>query len=122
MKVQEILLIDDDPIINFINKKIVEPEFPHYGIMVLENGLQALEYIQKNPQKRYLIFLDINMPVMNGWEFLKAISLDSGQYDLSIHILTSSIDESDKVKAQSNKQVLSYLPKPLTKDVLKVIK
>jgi CheY-like chemotaxis protein len=119
---QEILLIDDDPVINFINKKVVESEFPHDRIIILEDGLSAIEYIRINPGKSYLVFLDINMPIMNGWEFLEAISNEPKKFDLKIYMLTSSVDESDKNKARENKQVLSYLSKPLKTDFLKEIK
>ncbi|WP_417610199.1 response regulator [Owenweeksia hongkongensis] len=122
MMTQEILLVDDDPIINFINKKVVESAFPHFPIIIFENGYSAIEYIHKNPEKSFLVFLDLNMPVMNGWEFLEAISHDSNKYNLAIHILTSSVDQSDQNKANSYKQVISYLTKPLKKEVLQKIK
>ena len=118
---REILLIDDDPVINFIHKKIIESKFPEIPVEILVNGYNALEYIRKNTKKLFLIFLDINMPVMNGWEFLDAISKDSNEYNLTICILTSSIDQADLRKAQENERILSYITKPLTKEVLEKI-
>ncbi|WP_020531956.1 response regulator [Flexithrix dorotheae] len=122
MKIEEILLIDDDPVINFINKKVVKTEFPHHPVVILENGLKGVEYIRQNPQKFYLIFLDLNMPVMNGWQFLETITEDKNQYRLNIHILTSSIDLRDETKAKENELVLSYLTKPLKSKILTEIK
>jgi len=118
MKMQQILLIDDDPIMNFINGKITASVFADSEIVVLVNGLDALEHIRTNPENQYLVFLDINMPVMNGWEFLEALSEDPFPYRLSIHLLTSSVDLADKSKAQGSRMVLSYIVKPLTRDVL----
>ena len=122
MKIQEILLIDDDPMTNFINKTVIKSEFPDYSPVIFENGPDALWYIRKNPNTPYLIFLDINMPIMDGWEFLEALSKDTNQYNLVIHILSSSLDTVDKRKAKESDLVSSFLTKPLKKDVLKALK
>ncbi|HLT32385.1 MAG TPA: response regulator, partial [Aquaticitalea sp.] len=79
-------------------------------------------YIRDNPHKPFVIFLDINMPVMNGWQFLEVISTDAKHNDMKINILTSSIDPSDIRKTQEIKQVFSFLTKPLKRDELKTIK
>ena len=102
MKIQEILLIDDDRMTNFINKTVIKSEFPDYSPVIFENGLDAIEHIRENPNTPYLIFLDINMPIMDGWEFLEALSKDTNQYNLVIHILSSSLDTVDKRKAKES--------------------
>ena len=122
MKIQEILLIDDDRMTNFINKTVIKSEFPDYSPVIFENGLDAIEHIRENPNTPYLIFLDINMPIMDGWEFLEALSKDTNQYNLVIHILSSSLDTVDKRKAKESDLVSSFLTKPLKKDVLKELK
>lgn len=122
MKIQEILLIDDDRMTNFINKTVIKSEFPDYSPVIFENGLDAIEHIRENPNTPYLIFLDINMPIMDGWEFLEALSKDTNQYNLVIHILSSSLDTVDKLKAKESDLVSSFLTKPLKKDVLKELK
>lgn len=119
---RRILLIDDDNIVNFINSKILETELPGIPIDVFRNGLQALEFIDENSKFPFLVFLDINMPVMNGWEFLEAILDQKHYYDLQIHILTSSVDKSDQAKANQYKQVRSFLHKPLSRTPLEDIK
>ncbi|RTE51852.1 response regulator [Arenibacter aquaticus] len=122
MKTHEILLIDDDPMTNFINNTVIKSEFPNYSPVIFENGPDALAYIRENPKSFYLIFLDINMPVMDGWEFLETLSKDTSQYNLVIHILSSSLDSLDKRKADKSNLVTSFLTKPLKKDVLKELK
>lgn len=110
---RQILLIDDDPIVNFIHSKVIQSQFPKSEVLVFNNGLTALEYIKGHRQLSYLIFLDLNMPVMNGWDFLKAVSAEEDELALQIHVLTSSINPQDKIRAQQNKLVCSYLSKPL---------
>lgn len=122
MKIQEILLIDDDQMTNFINKTVIKWEFPDYSPIIFENGLDAIAHIRETPNTSYLIFLDINMPIMDGWEFLEALSKDTNQYNLVIHILSSSLDTVDKRKAKESDLVSSFLTKPLKKDVLKELK
>ena len=110
---RQILLIDDDPIVNFIHSKVIQSQFPKSEVLGFNNGLTALEYIKEHRQHSYLIFLDLNMPVMNGWDFLKAVSAEEDELALQIHVLTSSINPQDKIRAQQNKLVCSYLSKPL---------
>lgn len=116
---QRILLIDDDPIVNFIHSRILQSNYPDSQILIFNNGLTAFDYIKKHRLVPYLIFLDLNMPVMNGWDFLKAISVEEGNSALQIHVLTSSIDPHDKIMAKENTLVLSYLSKPLKCEDLK---
>ena len=110
---QQILLIDDDPVINFVNTKIVAKKFTDTPIFVFEDGKKALEHIKTNSTHSFLIFLDLNMPNINGWEFLDAISLEACDFNIQVHIVTSSVDPSDRAKAAQYKQVLTYLVKPL---------
>lgn len=118
MEQRTILLIDDDPVINFIHRTIISSVFPENRIITVENGQLALELIKEEPDRPYLVFLDINMPVMNGWEFLDAIRSQGGSLDLSIHILTSSVDSRDIERSSSDELVVSYLAKPLSRSGL----
>lgn len=120
--IRKILLIDDDTLVNFIHSKILETELPGIPVTIFKNGLQALEFIAEYSTIPYLVFLDINMPVMNAWEFLEALLEQKENYDLQIYILTSSVDNGDKVKAYQYKQVHSFLHKPLSRTQLTGIK
>jgi len=119
--IKQILLIDDDPIINFIHSKIIQRKFPDTAILIFENGHKGLMHIKNNPTNSYLIFLDLNMPEMNGWEFLSAISLEFAEVTLQIHIVTSSIDPEDRKESKNYKQILSFLTKPLKAEKLETI-
>ncbi|NDV17600.1 response regulator [Muricauda sp. TY007] len=119
--IDELLLIDDDAITNFVNQNIVEPIFKNITISVFYNGSQALDHILSNPSVNYLIFLDLNMPVMNGWEFLEALMPHKDKLHLTIHIISSSIDPEDINRAKVHPLVKSFIEKPLDHDALNAI-
>ena len=119
----EILLVDDDPIGQYLHNNILTKcNFPEQ--LMFENGALALDYIleKKDEDILFLIFLDINMPVMNGWELLEALSENCIKPAIKVVILTSSIDSSDRKKANGYPQVVKFLEKPLTESCVSQIK
>ena len=110
---KQILLIDDDAIINYLHSHILRSKFPTIPIIVFENGLKALEYLNNNGTFSYLIFLDINMPIMDGWGFLDAFGAIKTNNDFHIAILTSSINGSDRDKSSEYDLIFEFLTKPL---------
>jgi CheY-like chemotaxis protein len=128
-----ILLVDDDETTNFFNKYQLEEANICNHIFVANNGLEALNYLshkgefENNPEnypKPDLILLDINMPVMDGFEFLEQYGqLPEGERkSIIISMLTTSIHEKDKNKASLSNLVHDYLNKPLEiEDLSKVI-
>lgn len=117
--IDELLLIDDDEITNFVNRNIVEPFYQNTTISLFYNGSEALDHILSNPSVGYLIFLDLNMPVMNGWEFLEALLPHIDQLHLTIHIVSSSINPEDINRANEHPLVKSFIEKPLDHKALK---
>ncbi len=117
-KLLNILLVDDDEVdvMNvqraFKKNHIVNP------LYVAHNGLEALDLLRGNgqeaiPKERRLILLDLNMPKMNGLEFLREIREDPELRNLTVIVLTTSDDERDKVEAY-NLNVAGYIVKPVT--------
>ena len=105
-----ILLIDDEYISNFINKKLIEN---------IDASIHAIEF--NNPEEAFfklpyikpdLIFLDINMPVMNGWDFLERMAAE--EIDYKVIILTSSVNNFDRLMAKKYINVIGYIEKPAT--------
>jgi len=121
---RHILIIDDDPISIVILKKNLELVEVTKKITTFNNGKDALNYLKKEYQEdeRYTIFLDINMPEMNGWEFLKKTETFLIPKNTTIYLLTSSINKLDKEKATLFPIIKQYLSKPISKEILKEIK
>lgn len=111
----EILLVDDDKIALMISERFILKSGMSADIQKFLNGKEALEHInQHNCAKHCLVFLDINMPVMNGWEFLESISGDDKLKELNIVILTSSVDVADVQRSRQYSQVVKYIEKPVS--------
>lgn len=112
-----VFLVDDDPINNLINRRLLGKTGISNRIEEFLGGEDALEKINElNPEDSLIIFLDINMPVLNGWEFLnKYLELFPERND-KIIILSSSIDFQDRQKAAEYSIVSGFLEKPLTID------
>lgn len=117
------LLIDDNYIDNMINRKIIENEFFANKVIVKESAEEALEELKNGDYEPDVIFLDVRMPQMNAFEFLKEyekLKLDTNQAPM-IYILTSSLDPFDHRKVMESRYVTQFLYKPLTHKKLEEI-
>ncbi|NAY92518.1 response regulator [Muricauda sp. JGD-17] len=98
-KINSLFIVDDDPITVFGIKKMLKLVVACEDIQVFENGQTALENIKKRKEFGQsipdIIFLDINMPIMDGWDFLKEFATLDFSEKIIINIITSSIDPSD---------------------------
>ena len=110
---QKILLVDDDPIFLTLAELAIKKERTDVEIFKAFNGEEAINFL--SDQEVDVIYLDLNMPIMNGWEFLDAC-IEKDQTNNKIFVLTSSIDPSDKKRAEENPLVTSMLEKPLNKE------
>ena len=121
IKLNCILLVDDDPDDNLYHQIVIRDMDIVNRIDVVENGLEALAYLRKPDQiPPDLIFLDINMPKMNGWEFLehyKHLHVKQRTRVLIV-ILTTSANPDDIKKAKEIQEVTGFETKPLSKEML----
>lgn len=124
-RLKKVLLIDDDAITNKVNSRLLTKLKITDNIDVVLNGKEALDYLLGKDKKDLpdLIFLDINMPVMNGFEFLEAFHKEFRIEDrpVVLMMLTSSLANSDYTKAKSYNEVTQYIPKPLSPTKLQEI-
>ncbi len=112
---KNILLVDDDPINNLINQRLISKVELGEETREFLSGAEALEFLDSlNAEDKSLILLDINMPIMNGWEFLNHYQEKYPHRNDVIVILSSSIDFLDRIKAQDYAIVSGFLEKPLT--------
>jgi CheY-like chemotaxis protein len=117
----ETLIADDDDMVIFLHKIAVVESALSEKPVIARNGSQALDYVLKHSDTTLLVLLDINMPEMDGWEFLEAIQkLPSPK--ILVVMVTSSVDSRDRKKAKSYPQVIEYIEKPLTVDTCSYIK
>jgi CheY-like chemotaxis protein len=121
-----VLLVDDDEINNFISIKLIKKALLNTEIMACLNGKFAIDQLvdiqRNNPEKLPdYILLDINMPIMNGWEFLdeyKRLNIDPAG-KCKIFIISSSVFSNDINKARSYPLVKDFISKPLNVDKIK---
>ena len=118
------LLIDDDPIANLINKKIMQKVVKDEEIYSFDSGHHALLSLHQmfvNEELKVIILLDINMPQMNGWDFIEEVDREFPEQEIDIHMLSSSVDRKDREKSENYSRVRSYIVKPLSTDKVQEI-
>jgi len=121
------LLIDDNPLNNFIAKISLQNYFGEVIINAFTDPEAALAFIESEPvpalsevDEKIIVFLDINMPSLSGWEFLEELELidPSITEHYIIYLVSSSIDPRDLSQAQAHPYVLDFLEKPIDSEKL----
>lgn len=112
-------IIDDDNIFTFVLKKILERNDSFQEIIDFKNGQNVIDLLRKKNQKiPNIILLDINMPVIDGWQFLEELEKLPIKEKLNIFIMSSSIDATDIQKSKSFSTVKDFISKPINNDKL----
>lgn len=120
----KILCVDDDPITLMLYKMVVSKSGFAQQIDTAHNGEEALAYFDRllasNEDYPRLIFLDLNMPVMSGWEFLDLFTREKYEYfqDCRVIVLSSTIDPADIEKSKAYPMVIGFRSKPISKEML----
>lgn len=126
-KLSCILLIDDDQATNYIHKRVINKAAITDKIVELESGYDAIKYLNQTDFEAYprpdIIFLDINMPGMDGWEFLEGYEkLNPEQRGKIILVmLTTSLNPDDKNRSDTISTIDGFKNKPLTHETLQDI-
>jgi CheY-like chemotaxis protein len=99
-KFNRVLLIDDDKDDQIFLREALNELFPNMECISVNNGKAALDYIEKNPPPPKYIFLDLNMPYINGFEFLEEFKKENPTNTTTIYIYSTSSNPKDKEKAK----------------------
>lgn len=117
----KIYIIDDDAVFQLLTKQLFNLSKANCSISFFYNGKEAFEFFKKNNFNPAvlpsIIFLDINMPIMNGWQFLDALYANNFEKNLAntqLYIVSSSIANSDIEKSKTYTVVKEFISKPLT--------
>jgi CheY-like chemotaxis protein len=118
-----VLLVDDDTPTNFLHKKVIERTGLELDVHALTSAMDALEFLTctgkyegtQQMSRPGIIFLDINMPGMNGWEFMDAYRnlSESQKARIVVIMLTTSLNVDDRERAEQDKDIATFYHKPL---------
>lgn len=117
---KKVLLIDDSKFDNLINSKLIQTEFKNAMVDAFDSANVALDFLKENSDNADnlpdVLFVDIRMPEMDGFEFMEAFENLSHvvKNKCKVYMLTSSLDPRDKQRADENPHVLKFLNKPLS--------
>ncbi len=129
--IKSVLCVDDDPITLMLSKMVLNKASFCDELVTAKNGEEAINYFENllNTQKSNhypkLIFLDLNMPIMNGWEFLDTFiekKLHQTFKEIKVIILSSTVDPNDIEQSKKYPIVIKFLPKPINKEMLENLK
>lgn len=131
-KYKQVMVIDDNELDNFINSKIIESSLFSKKIYINTNGKSALEFLTNlittlgdgfESICPDVIFIDLNMPILDGFQFLEQFNKIENKYlkQSKLVVLTSSAHPEDNKKTKTINEAVIYLNKPLTADMLKSI-
>ena len=108
------VIVDDDEISLLLLKQIIKITNFHVAPQIFNGAQKALDFLQGRPDKNLpvIIFLDINMPIMTGWDLLHILQKDDFNKELYVIIVSSSVNAKDKEKAFSFSKVIDFVEKP----------
>lgn len=124
-EIKRFLLVDDDALNNILSKMVLKKNcigayvtdfiYPELALEYIQ-----MEYVQNNFIEKTTLLLDINMPSINGWEFLEKFQAfdESIKNQFEIYILSSSIDPADIERAKINSLVIDFIEKPLSRNTV----
>jgi CheY-like chemotaxis protein len=123
---RRIMIVDDDPLNNSLCRFVIHSVAPELEVIDFEFPERAMDHIREgglSGTSNTILLLDINMPVMTGWEFLNALEQVPSDIrnKLTTFILSSSVDSEDKERARQNQLVTDYITKPLSPEAVRNI-
>ena len=122
LKTAEVVIAEDDLIIARLEQYSLQKTV-HCTPIICKNGKEAIKYLdkRKDPETPVLLILDLNMPVLDGWDVLEILESKPYSKNIFVVVVTSSIFQEDQKRALNNPQVIGYFVKPLFRDHFKQI-
>ncbi|MEO9872856.1 response regulator [Ekhidna sp.] len=118
---QKVLLVDDDDIVNSINSVIIKHAKFATEVESINNVQTAIDFLKTTGDTPDVIFLDLNMPGLDGWDFMEEYEKLNITDGTKVIMLTSSISAKDEERASSSKQIAAFISKPLSPELLEKI-
>ncbi|OYQ46142.1 response regulator [Flavobacterium aurantiibacter] len=115
-----VTVIDDDPIALMVAGLVLK-KIPNIKVQTFTDGIEALQVLRSSltsDKKNQFVFLDLNMPLYDGWEIVQQMGADDSLQSVKIVLLSSSVDPEDQQRAKLYSQVIAFLEKPLSKDAV----
>lgn len=127
MVFKNIMVIDDNPIDRYIAEKTIRKHHFAENVLQMQSAMDALTYLSANEKNKSLpevLLLDINMPEINGFEFLEkyAVLPQAIRQNITVFMLSTSLNEDDINTAEQNPFVEKFLNKPLNEETLNTIR
>jgi len=122
--IQHVVLVDDDDIFNMLHGEVLKRLIPDVRIDVFKSGQEVLHFMEQEPSHAIdLLFLDIRMPVMGGFEVLDAMATMAPERftGTRIYVLSSTLDDRDLQRAKETPLVTDFIGKPMSFDTLRSI-
>lgn len=123
-RIKKVLLVDDDDIFNMLHGEVLKRLIPDVRIEIFKSGVEVTEYLQReNENDIDLIFLDIRMPVMGGFEVLDVMATMGPKHfeNTRIYVLSSTLDDRDLQRAKATPLVTDFIGKPMSFDTMRSI-
>ena len=121
---QHVVLVDDDDIFNMLHGEVLKRLIPGVRIDVFKSGQEVVEYLEQEPEEQIdLIFLDIRMPVMGGFEVLDSMAqMNQERFSKTkIYVLSSTLDDRDLKRAKETPLVTDFIGKPMSFHTMRTI-
>jgi len=121
---QHVVLVDDDDIFNMLHGEVLKRLIPGVRIDVFKSGQEVVAYLEQEPEEQIdLIFLDIRMPVMGGFEVLDSMAqMNQERFSKTkIYVLSSTLDDRDLKRAKETPLVTDFIGKPMSFDTMRTI-
>lgn len=119
----QVLIVDDNAGILFLHELMVRESGISEDIEAFDSAEKGLTFLRSRLEsgKNFLVFLDINMPVMSGWDFLETLESMGPHENVYVVMVTSSVNRSDREKSDRYRHVIDFIEKPLSMETCKSI-